>query len=495
MKIFTKIIMKVFSLIILSACSSILTQAQSLDTKVVLEGQLGDHDVFYDLLSDDDGSYYIIRLHYKSLKNIRYFRVERYNNLNEKIWERDIEGNYYFFNTPSGIIFHNFYHVNQKNKTNEFEAGKIDLLGNVTKPKVLLSVPLDYLNEFKVKYSYKTGRIFITHLTNLKKNKSTAFDILAVVFDSDLNKVYDDIIEIPHPYKKFKICSIINDGNTKLFINGGTFNLKFEANYHGSNPVKNHAIMSYDFKSKKLIERPVSFNVYHVSDIWISYQNNKLYLVGCHFPKLYGTSFSGLILYSFEPEKLESVAENIVWFDESKAEIPVGKKIGVEIQGSYGFAYTHSLLFNSKDEPIIIISNYMRKGTGFSKDDHIGIVQLTSSGRIAWKSGVNAPAMDHGRTIFTNYINNKLHLFYNEDKASENKVNLRPADFDRYAWITADLATATIDEKGEVAYDYVIKKTKTCGYQDYTYCFVKDKLYVPIKCKDGSYSVISYKLK
>lgn len=477
-------------------------QTKSIEYSNLLDGSLVKN--YRPIMLSNEQGYYII-----SSSGYDYnYKIVGFNKDKQKVCEHSINGSSFnfgsfikFFTTSDKLICFTAPR-NYKTKTDDLFATTIDANGKMGKPKLIVtSKKNDYL-EYEVQQNEGKDRFLINRVLLPKKRKSP-YDVLTAVVDENLNTVHEDFIHIPYPFINFRVQNIVFDGKNKVFLHGGNVygKKRLTDKYYHLGFLRNHIIFSYDFSSKSFKEIDVKIDVQVASSPHFIYSQGAIYLVGNHYKNYMMTDKLGTYFLKFDAESMTQLKGTIEWFDPKNMKMPTGKNIG-----KVGSNIISTLVgFNTKGE-FYLFSEYSIKSPTYNIHEHdMSVIQFDENGHIKWIRGISKPKpklrgvgeirYDYPEVIQTrekiyilfadSYKNNALRNTLGESARKELDNNYESTTL------------ATINELGEVTYDYVSKKGDEC-IRDFeiTATIFEDKLVMYLNnCGKGKFRMLYYPLK
>lgn len=470
-------------------------QNKSIEYSNLLDGSLVEN--YKPIMLSNDHGYYIISSSGYNYKIVGFDKDKR------KVSEHLINGSSFlvgtfikFFTTSDKLICFTAPR-NYKTKSDDLFATTIDANGNMGKPKLIVTSPINDFIEYQIQQNKSKDRFLINRVLHPKINKSP-FDLLAVVLNEDLNRVHEDLINIPHPFNDFKIQNIVFDGKSKIFLHGGNvLGTKLTDIRYRYALIRNHKIFSYDFNNKTLKDMDVKIDVQVASNPRFVYSQGAIYLVGCHYKNYMMTDELGTYFLKFDAESMTQLKGTIEWFDPSKAKIPTGEDIG-----KVGSSSDDRIVgLNAKGE-LYLLSEYSIKSPIYNIHEHdMSMIQFNENGYIKWIRGISKPKQrvrgeirfDYHKVIQTpetiyilftdSYKNNTFRNALGENARKELDNNYESTTL------------ATINQLGEVTYDYVNKKGDQCTRDSEIVATIfEDKLIMLLNCAKGKFRMLYYPL-
>jgi hypothetical protein len=475
-------------------------QTKSIEYSNLLDGSLVKN--YKPIMLSNGHGYYII-----SSSGYDYnYKIVGFNKDKQKVSENSINGSSFalgsfikFFITSDKLICFTAPR-NYGTKSDDLLAITIDANGKMGKPKLIVSSPKNDHLEYQIQQNESKDRFLINRVLLPKKRKSP-YDVLNVIVDENLNKVHEDRIQIPYLFISFRVQNIVFDGKNKVFLHGGSvYGNKLTDKFYHVGFLRNHIIFSYDLNSKTLKETDVKIDVQVASSPHFMYSNGAVYLVGNHYKNYMMTDRLGTYFLKFDAESMTQLKGTIEWFDPSKAKIPTGKDIG-----KVGSNIISTLAEFNKNGEIYLFSEYSIKSPIYNINEYdMSMIQFDENGYIKWIRGLSKPKpklrgqgeirFDYPKVIQTpekiyilfadSYKNNALRNTLGENARKELDNNYESTTL------------ATVNELGEVTYDYVNKKGDECT-RDYEIMatIFEDKLVMLLNCAKGKYRMMYYPIK
>ena len=451
--------------------------------------------IFTHIYSDNDGTYLVQDYYLWDHE----FTITRYNQSKQKVWEHSIKGTFVRFFASSQKLVCFTAVRNNKTNSDDLYVTSVNSDGKMDKPKLVVSSKKNEHLDYEIQQSDDGNRFLITRILPPSKNKSS-FDLLAVILNEGLNKVNEDLIDIPYPFKEFRIQKIVFDGKNKIFLQGGTvYGPKTTDRFYHVGFLRNHIIFSYDFSDKTFKETEVKIDAQVTGTPYFKYFKGSIYLVGYHYKNYTQMNSLGTYFLKFDSENMAQLKSTIEWFDPSKAKMPTGKDIGKV--GSKTIKI--HVDFDAKGNLYMVDYFAVDAKLYNLHNDDMSVIKLDENGYIKWIRGISRPKTEstapgdrwyHPYTIQTQ---DKVYILFSDshkNNALRNKLgeNARKELDNSYESKTL----ASINELGEVTYEYVTKKGDDCIIDyDIIGTVYEDKLMVPVICSKGTFKVLYYPLK